>query len=201
MATTPKSLLRYPVLSDTANGPRDFGNLAADIDGRIITVCTSATRPASPGTGQMVYETDTKATNIYNGARWSRVNDTEVGNNVMAGTPTLASGSWTTLCTVNATTLGGALRITGSTVIGNANSGGDKLAQVRLTVDGTAQTPTIQDIDLRYIPSAGPTGPAAFTWPIAAPAAGSHTYLLQAQASAVSSLIAYAASLVVIEKA
>jgi len=33
-------------------------------------VCTSSTRPASPYEGQMIYETDTKNSLVYNGSAW-----------------------------------------------------------------------------------------------------------------------------------
>jgi hypothetical protein len=33
-------------------------------------VCTSSTRPAAPYDGQMIYETDTKISLIYNGSAW-----------------------------------------------------------------------------------------------------------------------------------
>jgi hypothetical protein len=33
-------------------------------------VCTSSTRPASPYDGQMIYETDTEKTLVYNGSAW-----------------------------------------------------------------------------------------------------------------------------------
>lgn len=38
-------------------------------------VCTSSTRPASPFEGQVIYETDTKKIQIYNGTAWVTTND------------------------------------------------------------------------------------------------------------------------------
>lgn len=38
--------------------------------GLTIIVCTSATRPGSPATGQIIYETDTDSLLIWNGAAW-----------------------------------------------------------------------------------------------------------------------------------
>jgi len=38
-----------------------------------VTICTSSTRPASPFTGQVIFETDTNLTLVYNGANWIRV--------------------------------------------------------------------------------------------------------------------------------
>ena len=36
-------------------------------------VCTSSTRPASPYTGQMIYESDTNKLRLWNGTAWSNV--------------------------------------------------------------------------------------------------------------------------------
>ena len=36
-------------------------------------VCTSSTRPASPYTGQMIYETDTNKLRIWNSSAWSDI--------------------------------------------------------------------------------------------------------------------------------
>ena len=199
MATTPKSALRYPALSDTANVPRDVGNLASDLDGRVITVCTSATRPASPATGQFVYETDTGFTNIYSGSRWRRISDNEIGSNIATSNPTLGT-SMSTVATVTATTLGGPLRVEGMALFNNGNSGADKRAAVQLTLDAVAQTPAFSDIDVRLISGQNSLAAFAFTWELTGVAAGSHTFLLQALASLTSSVTVPAASLVVIEK-
>ncbi len=37
------------------------------------TICTSGTRPSTPYTGQMIYQTDTKDFYIYDGAAWVSV--------------------------------------------------------------------------------------------------------------------------------
>lgn len=199
MPTTTKSAIRYPVLSDTANVPRDIGYATADIDGRIVTSCTSATRPASPGAGQPIYETDTGFTLVYSGSRWRRVTDTEIGSQVNVTNPTLGT-TMTTIATVTATTVGGTLRVTGSAMFNNGNSGADKRASMQITLDGTPQTPILTDIDVRWISGSGAVAPIAFTWELAAPAAGSHTILLQALATLTSSVNVPAASLIVVEK-
>ena len=44
-------------------------------------VCTSTTRPSNPFEGQMIYETDTDLSYIYNGSSWQQVSGgTAVGN-------------------------------------------------------------------------------------------------------------------------
>lgn len=65
MATTSRLSLRYPVASDTADVPRDIGNLASDIDkAAIFSKGTFAARPTStvgsPGIdGRYYFATDT----------------------------------------------------------------------------------------------------------------------------------------------
>lgn len=41
------------------------------------TICTFATRPASPYTGQMIYQTDTKDFYIYDGTGWVSVGSSD----------------------------------------------------------------------------------------------------------------------------
>lgn len=40
-------------------------------------VCTSTTRPTAPYEGQMIYETDTKQTLVYNGSTWVMLTDAD----------------------------------------------------------------------------------------------------------------------------
>jgi len=60
-------------------------------------VCTSSTRPTAPYTGQVIYETDTSLSYVYNGSSWQQVSGgTAVGNSglvyitsaTVVGTPT-----------------------------------------------------------------------------------------------------------------
>jgi hypothetical protein len=52
--------------ADQMNDLRDNANIGH-------TVCTSTTRPASPDTGRMIYETDTGSIQVWNGIAWSQV--------------------------------------------------------------------------------------------------------------------------------
>jgi hypothetical protein len=52
-------------------------------------VCTSSTRPASPYEGQMIYETDTDATKVWDGSAWVGATNTASLNGV--GTPVFYS--------------------------------------------------------------------------------------------------------------
>jgi hypothetical protein len=58
MPTTTPHALRYPSLSDPANGPLAVQQLAEDVGGWLVYPCTSTTRPAHKN-GRMIYETDT----------------------------------------------------------------------------------------------------------------------------------------------
>lgn len=47
-----------------------LNKLASSTSNVLPTVCTSSTRPGTPYTGQVIYETDTSRTYIYNGSAW-----------------------------------------------------------------------------------------------------------------------------------
>lgn len=71
MPNTPVQGLPYPALSDPANGPVAFQNLATALeDYKTIIRCTSATRPAHVA-GRICYETDTKQLIISDGTWWT----------------------------------------------------------------------------------------------------------------------------------
>ena len=73
MATTsPKSDLPAPALTDTTDVPRDITALRDALDGRVMTVCTSTTRPTGTRrfTGAFIFESDTGAYGVYTGSKW-----------------------------------------------------------------------------------------------------------------------------------
>ena len=74
MATnTTKLGLIKPDLTDIV----DVSNLndnADSIDAAVgFTICTSATRPATPWAGQIIFETDTGFSYVYDGTDWQAV--------------------------------------------------------------------------------------------------------------------------------
>lgn len=81
MPTTPVQALPYPSLSDPANGPVGFQNLALALeDYKTIIRCTSSTRPALVE-GRVIYETDTDTLAVCDGAFWrvvSKASDSAV---------------------------------------------------------------------------------------------------------------------------
>lgn len=77
MAVTARLALRYPVLSDSADVPRDIQNLANDIDGK-VPIDTQGTLAARPTTslisGQYYFATDNGLLYRYNGSAWITIN-------------------------------------------------------------------------------------------------------------------------------
>jgi hypothetical protein len=80
MPTTTRAGLRYPLLTDTPDVPRDIGNIAADADGTfaMYTQGTLASRPTStsgsPGkAGRIYYGTDTLHLYYDFGTGWSDI--------------------------------------------------------------------------------------------------------------------------------
>lgn len=59
-------------LTTTSNAPTLSTQWNAVILNSAIFICTSTTRMSSPVEGQVVYETDTKTINIYDGSAWIR---------------------------------------------------------------------------------------------------------------------------------
>jgi hypothetical protein len=58
----PVSATEWNAVIDTLN--------ALSVTSSIVTICTSTTRPSSPGTGRLIYETDTLSIAMYNGSAW-----------------------------------------------------------------------------------------------------------------------------------
>ncbi|MGL5909382.1 MAG: hypothetical protein ACRCZP_05225, partial [Phycicoccus sp.] len=67
--------LRYPALTDTPNGPLLAQNLALDAETWLNRAfpCTSTTRPASPGAGMMIRESDTGKWLGWTGVAWEEI--------------------------------------------------------------------------------------------------------------------------------
>lgn len=67
--------LRYPVLSDSADVPRDVGNLAADLDSQVAVDSqgTFGVRPAAGISGRYYYATDQGILYRDNGVSWNTI--------------------------------------------------------------------------------------------------------------------------------
>ncbi len=72
MATTTKQALPYPLGTAAPFVHLDLKSLAEAIDGRLITVCTSSTRPsgAAAFASAWIFETDTLAYGVHDGTTW-----------------------------------------------------------------------------------------------------------------------------------
>lgn len=78
------------------SGPHNVRDLYRDTTGQFqtsaesqeFTTCTSSTRPASPNTGNMIFETDTGQIRVWDGAAWDQIRQTTdtVANTLVSGT-------------------------------------------------------------------------------------------------------------------
>lgn len=106
---------------------------------------------------------------------------TRLGLNRHAG-GTLGA-SWATYATLTATSTGGVCEAEISAIVGNGNSGLDRTFDIRVLCDGAAITPSlISGLYALYVSGATPYHTYAFNFS-STPAAGSHTWALQLQAS------------------
>jgi hypothetical protein len=125
--TTAKIAAGAVVEADIANNAVTQDKLASTLSG--ITVCTSSTRPGSPFDGQVIYETDTDATKVWNGSAWVGATNAASLNDVGAawtsftpvwtstGTqPAIGNGSLTgKFCRINKLVIGNIALISGGT--------------------------------------------------------------------------------------
>lgn len=74
MPTTPLSALRYPSLTDPANGPQAFQNLATDLDNRtVMRFASAAARDAAitaPVAGMLAWLDDVDQHTFHDGTAW-----------------------------------------------------------------------------------------------------------------------------------
>lgn len=64
-----------------------------------IFLCTSTTRPSSPGTGQQIYETDSGFGYVWNGSAWKRTNYNKIQAADVTATETTSGGVYADLTT------------------------------------------------------------------------------------------------------
>lgn len=92
---------------ETADIDKLNGNFD-DIDAAVgVVICTSSTRPGTPWTGQIVYETDTNSFQVWNGTAWASatfVESVTPTNTVTFTNKTLTSPHETTTVTGTAAT-------------------------------------------------------------------------------------------------
>jgi hypothetical protein len=133
MATTSRLALRYPVLADSPDVPRDIGNLAADLDPKtvIFSQGTLASRPAAAITGRFYYATDNGLLYYDTGSAWVAINP--------AGTVDGPAGT-------------GTLRTLGSGALQAAPGNDARLSDQRVPTNGSVD---ISKVAASLIPSSG----------------------------------------------
>lgn len=88
-----------------------------------VTPVTSATRPASPIAGQLIYETDTELYQVWTGSAWTKYGSTNIGrivagpwifspaHSIAFGAETIVNGSTATFDLIAGKTYGFAVKI------------------------------------------------------------------------------------------
>jgi hypothetical protein len=113
---------------------------------------------------------------------------------VLAGTP-----GWTDVLTVAGSSSGGPVAVRWVGAVFNGSSGADRTASYRLTCDGSVISAPAIDTTFAVILAGVPRIPHGQAI-VHTPAAGAHTWVLQANASAGVTTISELATLVVVEK-
>lgn len=161
---------------------------AIETAGLVFGVATTAERNGlaalAPGgvlpVPTLVRNAETGRYESWNGTRWAQVASSVLGKSTTGTGGTLAeSPSWSDLLTVTATSLGGEVTVSYKVTLVNANSGAHRSAAVRVICDGSEvdawalTAPYLAGIQVPIFPALD----VAHT-----PAAGSHTWKIQAQA-------------------
>lgn len=133
----------------------------------------------------------------------SRRGDVTLGEAALAATvvPTASAGAWTDVLSVTATSLGGAVVARWAGVAYNGNSGADRTMAWRVVCDDVAIGTGFSNVPLP-VGSSATNHPRVHrtTAPSSTPAAGAHTWKLQANASAAAAVVVESASLTIVEK-
>lgn len=167
--------------------------------GAILPVANDAERTALTGyEGLRVDQLDVDRTYRHNGTRWAQAAEAELGHALTGVGGTLAATpSWSDLLVVTATSLGGEVIVSYNVALVNANSGDHRDAAVRITCDGAEidgwsfKAPYIAGIQVPVFPSLDVSH---------TPAAGSHTWKIQGNASVASAIQIIKGSMTVTEK-
>jgi hypothetical protein len=151
----------------------------------------------SPSDGMVVYLRDVdRFVGRENGAWKTLTGDRTLGNAFLATDPVLAgTPSWTDLATLTKTATGRPIDVRWSATVYNAGSGADRTASVRVVVDTSTVLGSVNNFSVP-LPSPRITRAQVNTH---TPAAGSHTWILQANASIGGALQAEVGTLTVVE--
>ena len=141
----------------------------------------------TPVEGMRVYQADIDSELVYQGSRWKWIEAPHrLGQNLGADVATITA-SYVTYATVTATSLGGVVEIDYSAWLYDGSSGAARTFSIKVQCDGVDVGTPLTTIGLPYIsgqnPGAGIRSIVSHT-----PSAGSHTWTVQALASAASAV-------------
>ncbi len=94
------------VVTDLAE---NFDKIDAAMNG---TVCTSGTRPATPWTGQIIHETDTKTLQVWDGSAWVKFAEFAVSNTGWQNAGSVNAG-WDDATSVQSRRINGRVQLRG----------------------------------------------------------------------------------------
>lgn len=162
----------------------------------LASALTAAGRPPSTTAPLYIHRSDTSALERDAGAGWRVAVPTRRGNTrLITDTPITGSSGWTTLASVTADSLGGLCVADFSGIFFNGTSGLNRDFIHRVTCDGTIVGP---EFLLTAILTGTPRTPFGANVE-STPAAGSHTWALQAHSDVGAAIIVSRASLTVTE--
>lgn len=140
----------------------------------------------TPVEGMRVYQADIDSILVYDGSRWKWDDSPHrLGTNL--GSDVTIANSWTTYATVTATSLGGTVEAMATVNVANLSSGSYKTYDIRVQCDGVTVGSAISALGAIFITGASPYYGSANTFS-STPAAGSHTWTFQMQASLAASV-------------
>lgn len=192
-----------PAGTDPWNAVPDWKKML-ETAGLVFGVATTAERNAlaasAPGgvlpIPTLVRNAETGRWETWKGTRWAQTGLYRLGRAQLDGTVTAPVSGWVDICTIDAVTLGGVCNADFKVVFHNADSGAHRTANFRVTVDGVATDVLV--VDAPYRAGSQPKYTAAFDID-STPAAGAHTWRLQAQADATPAVQVVAGTLTVTE--
>lgn len=171
-------------------GSVSLGNLSRRLAGSLATpavVANITERNYLPlVAGMKCFQVDIDSVLTYNGSRWKWAESPHRLGTDLGADVTMAN-AWTTYATVTATSLGGTVEASTETNVGNASSGAYRSFDLRVQCDGVTIGTAITALGAIYIAGVTPLVGYANTFS-SIPAAGSHTWTFQMQASAAASV-------------
>jgi hypothetical protein len=139
---------RY-VRNAAASGAGAVTDLTAHLDGvntlagQGHIVCTSSTRPASPATGTMIYETDTGFIVVYNGTSWVQMMSPAAPPGLVLVQPTSVSGTGVSVSN-------GVVSISGTSQVFVNGVFSSAFRNYRLIFNGNGSVATVQNVRFRW---------------------------------------------------